>query len=104
MVTEEQIPDLVTRGLLRPKAEVGWRPAAGEEFPTEGIGETIIFLAHIERGFGVPTSDFFRSLLFFYQNKLVHLVLIQSPSFPRSSTCASLPQYSTTLPLVAPLL
>jgi hypothetical protein len=56
----------VTRGLLRPKAEVGWRPAVGEEFPTEGTGETVIFLAHIECGFRVPVGNFFRGLLFFY--------------------------------------
>jgi hypothetical protein len=40
----------------------------------EGTDETIIFLAHIERGFGVPVGDFFRSLLFFYRIELVHLV------------------------------
>jgi hypothetical protein len=73
-VTEEQIQALATRGLLRPKTEVGWRPAMGDEFPTEGIDETIIFLAHIERGFGVPVGDFFRGLLFFYRIELVHLV------------------------------
>jgi hypothetical protein len=28
--TEEQIQILVDRGLLMPKTEVGWRPAAGE--------------------------------------------------------------------------
>jgi hypothetical protein len=60
--------------LLRPKAEVCWRPAAGEEFLTEGIGETVVFLAHIERGFGVPAGDFFRNLHFFYWIKLVHLI------------------------------
>jgi hypothetical protein len=37
-VTEEQIQSLADRGLLRPKSQVGWRPAAGEEFPTEGTG------------------------------------------------------------------
>jgi hypothetical protein len=72
-VTEEQIQSLADRGLLRPKAQVGWRPAAGEEFPKEGIGETIIFLAHIERGFGVPAGNFLRVVLHFYHIELVHL-------------------------------
>jgi hypothetical protein len=72
-VTEEQIQSLVDRGLLRPKAQGGWRPTAGEEFLTEGTGETIIFLAHIERGFGVPAGDFLRGLLHFYHIELVHL-------------------------------
>jgi hypothetical protein len=47
-MTEEQIQSLADRGLLRPKSQVGWRPAADEEFPTEGTGETVVFLAHIE--------------------------------------------------------
>jgi hypothetical protein len=46
---------------------------AGEEFPTEGTGETIIFLSHIERGFGVPVGDFLRGFLHFYRIELVHL-------------------------------
>jgi hypothetical protein len=73
-VMEEQIRSLADRGLLRPKSQVDWRPVAGEEFPTEGTGETVIFLAHIERGFGVPAGDFLRDLLHFYHIELVHLV------------------------------
>jgi hypothetical protein len=73
-VTEEQIQSLADRGLLRPKSQVSWRPAAGEEFPTEGTGETVIFLAHIERGFGVPAGDLLCGLLHFYPIELVHLV------------------------------
>jgi hypothetical protein len=74
VVTEEQIQALVTRGLLRPKVEVGWRPAAGEDFPTEGIGEAVVFLTHIERGFEVLVGDFFCGLLYFYRIEVVHLV------------------------------
>jgi hypothetical protein len=59
-VTEEQIQSLANRGLLRPKMQVGWRPATGEEFPMEGTDETVVFLTHIERGFGVPAGDFLR--------------------------------------------
>jgi hypothetical protein len=72
-VTEEQIQSLVDRGLLRPKSQVRWRPAAGEAFPIEGTSETIVFITHIERGFGVPASYFLRGLLQFYQIELVHL-------------------------------
>jgi hypothetical protein len=72
-VTEEQIQSLVDRGLLRPKEQVGWRPAAGEELPAEGTGETVIFFAHIERGFGVPVGNFLRGLLHFYHIELAHL-------------------------------
>jgi hypothetical protein len=41
---------------------------------TDGTNETIVFLTHIERVFGVPASDFLRGLLFFYPIELVHLV------------------------------
>jgi hypothetical protein len=72
-VTEQQIQSLVDRGLLRPKSQVGWSPAAGEEFPTEGTSKTVVFIAHIERGFGVPVDDFLRKLLQFYCIELVHM-------------------------------
>jgi hypothetical protein len=59
--------------LLRPKSQVRWRPAAGETFPTEGTGETVVFIAQIERRFGVPAVNFLCRLLQFYQIALVHL-------------------------------
>jgi hypothetical protein len=59
--------------MLRPKSQVGWLLAAGEAFPTKGTGETVVFIAHIERSFGVPAGDFLRGLLQFYQIELVHL-------------------------------
>jgi hypothetical protein len=73
MVTEEHIQSLVDRGLLRPKSQAGWRPTAGEAFPTEATGETVVFIVHIERGFGVPAGNFLRGLLQFYRIELVHL-------------------------------
>jgi hypothetical protein len=36
---EAKIQPLVDRGLLRPKAEVEWKAAVGEEFPTEDVKE-----------------------------------------------------------------
>jgi hypothetical protein len=45
----------------------------GRGLPTEGTGNTIVFLAHIEHGFGVPTGDFLHGLLHFYRIELVHL-------------------------------
>jgi hypothetical protein len=63
MVTEEQIQSLVDRRLLRAKSQVGWRPAEGEAFPTEGTGDTVVFNAHIERRFGITAGDFLRGLL-----------------------------------------
>jgi hypothetical protein len=74
-VMEEQIQSLADRGLLRPKSQAGWRPAAGEDFPMEGTGKTIVFLTHIERGFSVLAGDFLHGLLHFYRIELVHLAL-----------------------------
>jgi hypothetical protein len=88
-VTEEQIQLLADRGLLRPKSQVGWRPAPSEEFPMEGTGKTIIFLAHIDCRFGVPAGDFLRGL-HFYRMEVVHLARTRSPSSPPSSTSARL--------------
>jgi hypothetical protein len=42
-------------------------------FPTEGTGETVVFLAHIEHGFVIPAGDFLCGLLHFYRIELVHL-------------------------------
>jgi hypothetical protein len=74
MMTEAKIQDLVDHGLLRPKAEVEWRAAAGEQFPSEDVKKQVIFTSFFERGFALPMGDFFRGLLYYYNLELVHLV------------------------------
>jgi hypothetical protein len=74
MMTEAKIQALVARGLLRPKEEVEWRVAAGEQFPNEDVKEQVVFASFFERGFNLPVGDFFRVLLYYYQLELVHLV------------------------------
>jgi hypothetical protein len=74
MMTEAKIQALVDRGLLRPKAEVEWKAAAGEEFPIEDIKEQVVFASFFERGFNLSVGDFFRGLLYYYKLELVHLV------------------------------
>jgi hypothetical protein len=64
----------VDRGLLRPKAEVEWRDAAGEQFPSEDVKKQVILTSFFERGFNLPAGDFFRGLLYYYRLELVHLV------------------------------
>jgi hypothetical protein len=75
-MTKVKIQVLVDRGLLRPKAEVEWRAAAGEQFPSEDVKEQVVFASFFERGFNLPTGDFFRGLLYYYDLELVHLVPI----------------------------
>jgi hypothetical protein len=73
-MTEAKIQALVDRGLLRPKTEVEWRAAAGEEFPSEDVKEQVVFASFFECGFNLPAGDFFRGLLYYYRLELVHLV------------------------------
>jgi hypothetical protein len=73
-MTEAKIQALVDRGLLRLKAEVEWKAAAGEEFLTEDVKEQVVFVSFFERGFNFPMGDFFRGLLYYYKLELVHLV------------------------------
>jgi hypothetical protein len=56
--TEAKIQALVDRGLLRPKAEVEWRAAAGEQFPSEDVKQ-VAFSSFFEHGFNLPVGDFF---------------------------------------------
>jgi hypothetical protein len=73
-MTKAKIQALIDRGLLRPKTEVEWRVAAGEQFSSEDVKEQVIFASFFERGFNLPTGDFFRGLLYYYRLELVHLV------------------------------
>jgi hypothetical protein len=73
-MTEAKIQALVACGLLRPKEEVEWRAAAGEQFLSEDVKEQVIFASFFERGFNLLMGDFFRDLLYYNQLELVHLV------------------------------
>jgi hypothetical protein len=73
-MTEAKIQALVDRGLLRPRTEVEWRAAAGEDFPSEDVQEQVVFASFFERGFNLPAGDSFRDLLYYCMLELVHLV------------------------------
>jgi hypothetical protein len=73
-MTEAKIQVLVNRRLLRPKEEVEWRAAAGEQFSSEDVKEQVVFASFFKRGFNLPVGGFFRDLLYYYQLELVHLV------------------------------
>jgi hypothetical protein len=57
---------LVDEGLLQSKEVIQWRPATGDKRQYEGVDEIVLFQYFIERGLALPTSDFFRDLLFYY--------------------------------------
>jgi hypothetical protein len=71
-MTEAKIQALVDRGLVRPKVEVEWKAAAGEEFPTEDMKEQVVFTSFFECGLNLPVGDFFHGLLYYYNLELVH--------------------------------
>jgi hypothetical protein len=64
-MTKAKIQALVDRRLLQSKAEVEWRAATGEQFPSEDVKEQVMFASFFERGFNLPVGDFFRGLLYY---------------------------------------
>ncbi|KAK1681025.1 hypothetical protein QYE76_041873 [Lolium multiflorum] len=70
-VTQHEI-DWLYRSRRIPKGVSCRRP--GDEIePDPEDDEFVVFLAHFERGFGLPTSDFFRQFLDFYKLQPHHL-------------------------------
>ena len=49
------------------------RPALGDIHPYENTGEIVGFLPYFERGLGLPCSNFFFGLLYYYGIQLHHL-------------------------------
>jgi hypothetical protein len=58
-MTEAKIHALVDRGLLRPKTEVEWRAAAGEEFPSEDVKEQASWLPSLSAASTSQREPFF---------------------------------------------
>jgi hypothetical protein len=64
---------LVSEGLLQDKNLVNWHPSFRDPFPMENIEEIVTFYHFAERGLALPSSSFFRGLLYYYGLELHHL-------------------------------
>src|SRR6266540_4049772 len=84
-VKKEELERMVEDQVLPAKDLVGWRVTNGELFPTADTEEIVVFTSFFYRGFLLPTSSFFRGLLYSYGIELVNLnpnsILKFLPSF-----------------------
>jgi hypothetical protein len=70
----EDLLALVNSGFLREKEMDLWHPAAGDPYPMEKNPDEIpMFARFVERGLAVPTSDFFKGLLSYYDIEYLNL-------------------------------
>jgi len=64
--SDSDLETLVSDGLLPEKSVIQWRPALDENRPYENTGKIIAFAPYFEWGLGLPCSDFFSGLLYYY--------------------------------------
>ena len=64
--SKSDLESLVKQGFLRSKSVIQWRPALGDACPYENTGEIVGFLPYFDRGLGLPFSNFFCRLLYYY--------------------------------------
>jgi hypothetical protein len=50
-----------------------WRPVKGEDIPIPNTNEIMVLFSFFQHGFGLPTCEFIRGLLHYYQIEPVHL-------------------------------
>ena len=62
--TESYIQSLVDEHLLQSQETIKWHSTLGHTRPFKETNEIVLFPSFVHRGFGIPTSYFFRGLLF----------------------------------------
>jgi hypothetical protein len=73
-VTRESLLPYISDGIIPEFWHERWRvPGANETEPRPRPGEFVIFTSFLDRGFALPTSDFLRQLLAFYDIKISDL-------------------------------
>ena len=71
--SKSDLESLVKQGFLPSKSIIQWHPALGDARPYENTGEIVGFLPYFERELGLPCSNFFSGLLYYYGIQLHHL-------------------------------
>src|SRR5579859_2527806 len=64
---------LFVDGMLQEQAQIQWKSCYGQDFPSEGKEELVLFKSFVERGFTELASEFLQTLLWSYQLELHHL-------------------------------
>jgi hypothetical protein len=72
-IDEGELLKLIDNHLLPRHAVLQWRPAKDEDIPTPNTNEIVVSNSFFQRGFGLPSCDFFHGLLHYYKIELVHL-------------------------------
>ena len=65
-MSEAAVQELENMGLLQSQAVIQWRAGEGEDYPFEGMLETVTFRDFVEHGLAVIVSEFFHALLHFW--------------------------------------
>jgi hypothetical protein len=73
--SEATLNSLVVHGALTDRATGGWRPAAGEPFPTPHTNQLVVFEDYFFHGFGIPVHPFLCGLIDYYGINLCNLSL-----------------------------
>jgi hypothetical protein len=72
-ITQEHLQNLVSQGFMTAVKLVTYRVPEDPASPVSVAGYMVACTTFYERGFGVPSHQFLRSLLQFYAMKLYHL-------------------------------
>ena len=70
---EAALEKLHSDGLLPEKQLGEWKAPGNHRVPVLNEEEIVLFTPFVERGLGLPTSNFFRELLYYYGIRMNHL-------------------------------
>jgi len=73
MMTEDQLRELVSDGLIQSKDIAEWRVPGEHRVPALGPGEIVLFISFIRAGLCIPTSAFLHQFLSYFGISLNHL-------------------------------